>query len=106
MDQLQQRPLSGSGYVVTFCGTSDPQAVASNSTSGSLIGIWPTSMHAQEQSVLSRTAREMVASCMAVYGTRLTVVLAIASSYTVSSEERRVGKEWVRTCRSRWSRDH
>src|SRR3546814_19318947 len=22
------------------------------------------------------------------------------------SEERRVGKEWVRTCRSRWSRDH
>src|SRR3546814_14967383 len=22
------------------------------------------------------------------------------------SEERRVGKEWVSTCRSRWSRDH
>src|SRR3546814_12158651 len=24
----------------------------------------------------------------------------------VRSEERRVGKEWVRTCRSRWSPDH
>src|SRR3546814_20095457 len=28
------------------------------------------------------------------------------ASYNVRSEERRVGKECVRTCRSRWSRDH
>src|SRR3546814_13961272 len=26
--------------------------------------------------------------------------------YSQRSEERRVGKEWVSTCRSRWSRDH
>src|SRR3546814_13987692 len=26
--------------------------------------------------------------------------------YDARSEERRVGKGWVRTCRSRWSRDH
>src|SRR3546814_3455129 len=27
-------------------------------------------------------------------------------SFVVRSEERRVGKEWVRTCRSRWSPYH
>src|SRR3546814_11709184 len=26
--------------------------------------------------------------------------------WAARSEERRVGKEWVRTCRARWSQDH
>src|SRR3546814_14956903 len=32
--------------------------------------------------------------------------MGICHSYTPRSEERRVGKECVRTCRSRWSPDH
>src|SRR3546814_15670578 len=32
-----------------------------------------------------------------------TVIAFLASDYSTSSEERRVGKEWVSTCRSRWA---
>src|SRR3546814_18266632 len=31
---------------------------------------------------------------------------ALRRSWKRSSEERRVGKEWVSTCRSRWSQSH
>src|SRR3546814_15067104 len=31
---------------------------------------------------------------------------AESASYHSRSEERRVGKEWVSTCRSRWAPDH
>src|SRR3546814_6347441 len=43
---------------------------------------------------------------MAPYPTRLPVSLACSSSSTARSEERRVGKKCVSTCRSRWSPDH
>src|SRR3546814_13591538 len=37
---------------------------------------------------------------------RLVVEAVLARDYPISSEERRVGKECVSTCRSRWSPDH
>src|SRR3546814_21085803 len=34
------------------------------------------------------------------------VIQVVCGAPNARSEERRVGKEWVRTCRSRWSPDH
>src|SRR3546814_2297794 len=43
----------------------------------------------------------------ALHTTLHTIALATAPiGYALRSEERRVGKEWVSTCRSRWSPDH
>src|SRR3546814_14668759 len=36
----------------------------------------------------------------------LTLKFSRSQEYEARSEERRVGKEWVRTCRSRWSPYH
>src|SRR3546814_12320732 len=40
------------------------------------------------------------------YITAATGAMAMGQGVQTRSEERRVGKEWVRTCRSRWSRCH
>src|SRR3546814_14442789 len=40
------------------------------------------------------------------HGARPIMVLASPLGAIGRSEERRVGKEWVSTCRSRWSPDH
>lgn len=94
--ELQERhALGGSAYVATFCATTNPEAIASNNTTGSLMGIWPTTMPAQEHSVMSRTPREMVASIMAVYGPRLTVVLAIGASAAVDGVAKCVELTWT-----------
>lgn len=73
----------------------NPDAITANSTTGSLMGLWPATMPAQEHSVLSRTPREMVAALMAVYGPRLTVVLAIGASAAVDGEPKCVELTWT-----------
>src|SRR3546814_11538901 len=47
-----------------------------------------------------------VAQVLSAMGELLHGVLDVTIVYPQRSEERRVGKEWVSTCRSRWSPDH
>src|SRR3546814_17214821 len=42
------------------------------------------------------------AAVMRIYGLQILTVAAVAIAAGLRSEERRVGNEWVRTCRSRW----
>src|SRR3546814_5169369 len=41
---------------------------------------------------------------MTAFSSDIMIIAKISSCATYRSEERRVGKEWVSTCRSRWSR--
>src|SRR3546814_20264672 len=40
------------------------------------------------------------------FGMRALLSLRLEKNFPTRSEERRVGKEWVSTCRSRWSPSH
>src|SRR3546814_17983839 len=57
------------------------------------------SAHGPPSAPLSAAARPFSAGCVSAV-----VLTAVATSF--SSDERRVGKECVSTCRSRWSPNH
>ncbi len=68
------------GFSVAFDPLDGSSIVGANFAVGSIFGIWPG------RGLINRTGAEQVASCMAMYGPRLTVALAFNNSMTLSGE--------------------
>lgn len=72
----------GPGFSVAFDPLDGSSIVDANFAVGTIIGIWPGA------GLLNRTGNEQVASLIAVYGPRVTIVLAINGIATISGEKR------------------
>ena len=73
------------------------------------LGLEPVRKHVLDRKPVNRNASIITKSMIfTIVGNALfiTLILMLQSSLNIRSEERRVGKECLRLCRSRWSPYH
>ncbi|KAG5183466.1 Sedoheptulose-bisphosphatase [Tribonema minus] len=75
-EKPQELEMGGEGYSVAFDPLDGSSIIDANFAVGSIFGVW------HGRGLQGRTGREQAASCMAVYGPRTHLALALAGSVT------------------------
>jgi len=93
-ETVEEVSLGGDGYGVAFDPLDGSSIVDANFSVGSIFGVWPDP---EKKGFLNRTGRDQTAACMAVFGPRITMAVAITTPSTKCIEVTYAAGKWHKT---------